>query len=172
MRQRANVQVSRWDEWDASRRPKSSQDVVETSLCSLVPSIDMTSAMETDTRIRHGTRAGTPAGEDAATWTPSVRCAAGCLPRVRAFMRVTRRATRSTCVRSVWTGGAVWVTPHGRRHEPATLGSDAGGPGPLTEDRQKPRRPQCGTYGSGRLPHPDGRHGTRNTVPSVAALAR
>jgi len=40
----------------------------------------------------------------------------------------------------------------------APLRFNSGGPGPLTEDRQKPR---C------RL---DGMHGTRNTVPSIAVM--
>jgi hypothetical protein len=47
--------------------------------------------------------------------------------------------------------------PHGGRRSPeAWLQLDSGGPSPLTEDRQKPRR---------RL---EGMHGTRNTVPSRA----
>lgn len=138
MRQRAKLQhPSRGDEWDATRRPKSSQDVVETSLRSLVPSIGMASTMGTETGIGDGTRAVSPAGEDAATRTPAVRCAAGCLQRVRAFMRVTRSANGLLDCRRVKAGCSAWRTPHRGRRGSVRLSSDAGGPGPLTEDRQK-----------------------------------
>jgi DNA-binding Xre family transcriptional regulator len=110
---------------------------------------------EADTGIGDGARAATLMGGKAAT--RPVRSAIGRLQRVRAFMRVTRRAIGSTCGRREWTGGAVWLNPYGSRREPVTLLFDAGGPGPLTEDRQKPRRLL------------DGMHGTRNTVPSRAA---
>jgi hypothetical protein len=140
MEPRAKLQqLCQGDEWDASSRPKSSQDVVETSLQSLVPSTCMASATETDTGIGDGGRAATLLGGEAATRPPAVRSAVGRLQRVRAFMRVTRRATGPTYGRWVWTGGAVWLTPHGSRREPVTLLFDAGGPGPLTEDRQKPK---------------------------------
>jgi hypothetical protein len=158
MRQRPKLpQLSRGDEWDASRRPKSSQDVVETSLCSLVPSIGMASTMETDTGIGDGTRAVSPAGGNAARGTPAVRCATGFLQRVRAFMRVTRSANGSLDCRRVKAGCSPWRTPHQGRRGSVRLSSDAGGPGPLTEDRQKPRRLLIGM------------HETRNTVPSIAA---
>ena len=101
-------------------------------------------------------RAATLMGGKAATRPLAVRSAIARLQRVRAFMRVTQRATGSMCGRRAWTGGAVWLTPHGSRHEPVTLLFDAGGPGPLTEDRQKPRRRM------------DGMHETRNTVHSIA----
>ena len=83
--------------------------------------------------------AATLMGGIAALRPPAVRPATGRLQRVRAFMRVTRRADGPTCGRSVGTGGAVWLTPHDSRSEPVTLWSDAGGPGSLTEDRQKPK---------------------------------
>jgi hypothetical protein len=138
MEQRSKLpQLSRGDEWDASRRPKSSQDVVETSLEPVVPSTGMASPTETDTGIEDGARAATLMRGEAATQPLAVRSAVGRLQRVRAFMRVTRRATGPTCGRWVRTGGAVWLTPHGSRREPVTLLFDAGGPGPLTEDRQK-----------------------------------
>jgi hypothetical protein len=140
MEQRAKLQqLSQGDEWDASSRPKSSQDVVETSLQSLVPSTGMASATETDTGIGYGTRAATLMGGQAATRPLGIRSAVGRLQRVRACMRVTRRATGPTYGRWVWMGGAMWLTTHGSRREPVTLLFDAGGPGPLTEDRQKPR---------------------------------
>ncbi len=97
----------------------------------------MTCATEADIGIGDGARAATLMGGEAAPRLPVVRSAPGGLQRVRAFMRVTQRATGSTCGRSVWTVGAVRLTPHGSRREPVTLLFDAGGPGPLTEDRQK-----------------------------------
>jgi hypothetical protein len=137
MRQRANLQVSRGDEWDALSRPKSSQDVVETSLVLVLPLPGMSFRTEAGTGIRDGARAATLMGGKAATRPLAVRSATGRLQRVRAFMRVTRRAARSTCGRNVSTSGVVWLTPYGSRREPVTPLSDAGGPGPLTEDRQK-----------------------------------
>jgi hypothetical protein len=144
MRQSAKLQVSRRDDWDVSRRPNTSQDVVETSLVVVVSSAGMTSTTGTDTRIGDGARAVTLIGGEDATRPSAVRSAIGRLQRVRAFMRVTRRATRSTCGRSVWMGGSAWLTPHGSRRESVTLRSDTGGPDPLTEDRQEPRS-RCAT---------------------------
>jgi len=139
MEQRAELpQLNRRDEWDASRRPKSSQDVVETSLQSLVPSTGMASTTETDTGIGGGTRAAAPAGGNAATRTQAVRYAAGCLQRVRAFMRVTRSANGLLDCRRVPAGCSARRIPHRGRRGSVRPSSDASGPGPLTEDRQKP----------------------------------
>jgi hypothetical protein len=107
---------------------------------------------EADAWIGDGARAATLIGGKAATRPPAVRYATGRLQRVRAFMCATRRATGSACGRSVWTGGAGRLTPHGSRSAPVTLWSDAGGPDPLTEDRQKPSRQLRGTYGLGCRP--------------------
>jgi hypothetical protein len=138
MAQRAKLQqVSRGDEWDASSRPKSSQDVVETSLQSLVPSTGMASATETDSGIGDGALAATLMGGEAATRPLAARSAVGRLQRVRAFMRVTRSAKRSTCCGSVEAGGSGWLTTPGGRRELVAPWPDAGGPGLLTEDRQK-----------------------------------
>jgi hypothetical protein len=168
MEERATLpQLCQQDEWDGSSRPKSSQDVVETSLQSLVPSTDMASATATDTGIGDGARVATLMGGEAATRPLAVRSAGGRLQRVRAFMRVTRRATGPTYGRWVWTGGAMWLTPHGSRREPVTLLFDAGGPGLLTEDRQKPRS-RFDRLASGASCRSGGMHGTRNTVHSIA----
>jgi hypothetical protein len=114
--------------------------VVETSPPVLVSSTGMTLPTGTDIGIANGARAATLTGGEAATRPPAVRSAIGWLQRVRALMRVTRRASGSTCGRSVWTGEAEWLTPNGSRRERVMPLCGAGGPGPLTEDRQKPRR--------------------------------
>jgi hypothetical protein len=72
-----------------------------------------------------------------------VRYAKGSRQRVRAFMRVTRSANGSTRCGSVEVAGSAWRTLHGGRRQPAELSSETGGPGPLTEDRQKPGCRQC-----------------------------
>jgi hypothetical protein len=137
MRQKANLQLTRGDEWDGSRRPRSSQDVVETSLVLVLPLPGMSFRTGPGTGIEDSARVPMLMGGEAATRPLAVRSAKGRLQRVRAFMRVTRSATGSTCGRRAWTGGAVWLTPHGSRREPVTRLFDAGGPDPLTEDRQK-----------------------------------
>lgn len=146
------VGSSSGDEWDVSSRPKTSQDVVETSLQRLVSSTDMRFSSGIDTWIGDGGLAALPTGAEARR-PPVERYVTGRLLRARAFMRVTRRAKGSTCCRSVGSGGWPRLSRHGRRRESVALWSEAGGPNPLTEDRQKP---------PGRL------HGTRNTVPSRA----
>jgi hypothetical protein len=128
----------------------------------------MASATATDTGIGDGARVATLMGGEAATRPLAVRSAGGRLQRVRAFMRVTRRATGPTYGRWVWTGRAMWLTPHGSRREPVTLLFDAGGPGLLTEDRQKPRSRSTRLV-SGAFCRSEGMHGTRNTVPSIAS---
>lgn len=92
-----------------------------------------------ETGIGDGPLAATPACREAATQPPIGRYVAGQLLRVRAFMRVTRRAKRSACSRSVGAGGSSRLTRHGGSWEPVALLSGAGGPSPLTEDRQKPK---------------------------------
>ncbi len=81
--------------------------------------------------------------------------------RVRAPGRATRSANTSGCCQIEETcESSARQAPHARRRRSESrLQFAAGGPGPLTEDRQKPRR---------RLP---GMHGTRNTVPSIAFVA-
>jgi hypothetical protein len=112
-----------------------------------VSSTRMTFTAGTDSGIGDGARAATPTGGEAATRLPVGRYATGGRQRVRAFMRVTRSAMGSTCCRSVEAGGSARLTPHGGRRRPVGLWSDAGGPGPLTEDRQKPHCRHCGTEG-------------------------
>jgi hypothetical protein len=100
----------------------------------------MTATVGTDNRIGGSPQAATSRGGEVATRPPVVRYAAGNLQRVRAFMRVTRSANGSTCCRSVKAGGSASRPPNGGRRERVALWSDAGGPGPLTEDRKKNRR--------------------------------
>jgi hypothetical protein len=97
----------------------------------------MTATVGTDNRIGGSPQAATSRGGEVATRPPVVRYAAGNLQRVRAFMRVTRSANGSTCCRSVKAGGSASRPPNGGRRERVALWSDAGGPGPLTEDRKK-----------------------------------
>ncbi len=79
-------------------------------------------------------------------------------PRVRAPGRATRSANGSRrCQIGITVGSSARQLPHAqRRRSENWLQFAAGGPGPLTEDRQKPGRAV------------EGVHGTRNTVPSRA----
>ena len=122
----------------------------------MVSSTGMTSTAGIGAAIGEGAPAATPTGRAAATRRLGARFAMGSLQRVRAFMRVTRSAKAATCCVRAEKAGSARRAPHGDRREPPGLWSDAGGPSPLTVDRQKPR---C------RL---DRMHGTRNTVPSRA----
>src|SRR5712692_5956879 len=108
----------------------------------------MTFTVGTDNGIGDGARAATPTGREATTPPPFLRYATGSTQRVRAFMRVTRRAKGSTCCRSVQVGGSAWPIPDGGRREPAMLWSDVGGPSLLTEDRQKPCHAVEGMHGT------------------------
>ncbi len=110
--------------------------MVETSLKPVV-SLSAMSPRSLDDEIGDSERAATLTGGKVATRPLAVRSAAGRLQRVRAFMRVTQRATGPICGRRALTGGAARLTPHSSRRKPVTLLFDAGGPGPLTEDRQK-----------------------------------
>ena len=104
----------------------------------MVSSTGMTLTAGIEIGIADGARAVTATGWGAAPRRRDVRCATGSLQRVRAFMRVTRSAKVSTCcVRAEKAGSARRTLPEERR-EPAGLWFDAGGPSPLTEDRQKP----------------------------------
>jgi hypothetical protein len=143
--------------------------VVETSLVLVNDMAGMSFQKGAETGQGDGARAAALVGGEAATRPPAVRSATSRLQRVRAFMRVTQRATGSTCGGRVWTACAVRLTPHGSRREPVTLLFDAGGPGPLTEDRQKPLGLQSADCELGRYVRLDGKHGTCNTVPSGAA---
>jgi len=66
--------------------------------------------MGADTWIGDRAPAAALVGGKAATRRLTVRSATGRLQRVRAAMRVTRRATGSTYGRRVGTGGAMWLT--------------------------------------------------------------
>ena len=101
-----------------------------------------------ETGIGDGALAATPTGGEAAAGPPVERYVAGRLLRVRAFMRVTRRARRWTCCRSAVAGGSPRLTRLGGRAEPVALLYGVSGPSPLTEDRQKPR---CRQFRSCRL---------------------
>jgi len=77
--------------------------------------------------------------------------------RVRALVRATRSARGAGSTHARVSGSSTRRPPCvGRRLPAARLQLNGGGPSPLTQDRQKPRR---------RL---SGLHGTRNTVPSRA----
>jgi hypothetical protein len=134
---RLAVGLSSGDEWDVSSRPKTSQDVVEASSTLVVSSTGMRFTSGTDTWIGGGARAATWTGGEAATRPLAVRYATVHLQRVRAFMRVTRSAKGSACCPGTGAGGSASLTQPGRRCEPVAQLSDAGGPSPLTEDRQK-----------------------------------
>jgi len=122
----------------------------------MVSSTGMTLTAGIDAGMGEGARAASPTGRAAATRWLAVRYATSSPQRVRAFMRVSRSAKASTCCGRAEAAVSARRARHGGRRERAALWFDAGGPGPLTEDRQKPRS---------RL---DGRRGTRNTVPSRA----
>ena len=124
--------------------------------------------------------ANTWIGADA---SPAMPTAGGALPRTpveqlatdgpqreRALGRATRSANGSgLCQRETTVELSARLSPHARRRwSEHRLQFAAGGPGPLTEDRQKPSRQQCGACELGRQPRLDARHGTRNTVPSRA----
>jgi hypothetical protein len=73
--------------------------------------------------------------------TPVEHLATEGRPRVRAPERATRSANSSGCCQSESTGeSSARLLPHARRRRSERrLPFAAGGPGPLTEDRQKPR---------------------------------
>ena len=82
-----------------------------------------------------------------------------------------RRAARTglDCANVRRRSSCAWLSPHARRRwSEHRLQFAAGGPAPLTEDRQKPNGRQCDVREFRRQPRLDGRHGTRNTVPSRA----
>jgi hypothetical protein len=134
----------------------------------MVSSTRMTLTAGIDARIGEGTPAATPMGRAAAPCWLAVRDAMGSPQRVRAFMRVTRRAKASTCCGRVEAADSARRTARGDRRKPAGVWFGPGGPSPLTEDRQKPNRRRCGACELAGMLYPDGRRGTRNTVPSRA----
>ncbi len=103
----------------------------------MVSSTGMTFIAGTDSGDRRPRAGGDADGRRSPTRPPVVRYATCSLQRVRAFMRVTRSAIGSTCCGSVEASGSARLTPRGGRRRPVGLLSDVGGPGPLTEDRQK-----------------------------------
>jgi hypothetical protein len=111
-----------------------------------------------------------PTRGDALPRTPVEQLASDDPQRVRAPERATRSANGSGCCQSETTcESPARQSPHARRRRSESLlPFAAGGPGPLTEDRQKPSGRQFGACELGRQPRLDGRHGTRNTVPSRA----
>jgi len=130
----------------------------------------MTNALESG--IEEGARAAASPRWGATTRRPAVHHATGSPQRVGAFLRVTRSAKVSACYGRGERAGATRRTLHGDRRKPTGLWFDAGGPSPLTEDRQKPRCRQCGAFAFGSLLHSNGWHGTRNTVLSRARIHR
>ena len=98
----------------------------------------MKSTAGIDVGIGGGALAAAATSRAAATRRLAVRYATGSPQRVRAFMRVTRNAKASARCGRAEKAGAARRAPHGDRRKPAALWFDAGGPSPLTEDRQKP----------------------------------
>jgi hypothetical protein len=108
---------------------------VETSLKPVV-SLSAMSPRSSDDEIENSALGATPNRGEAAALSPLGRHGTCRLPRVRAFMRVTRRAEGSTRCRSEQTGGSPRLSTHVGGCEPCAPWFDAGGPGPLTKDRQ------------------------------------
>jgi hypothetical protein len=134
---RMAVGSSSGDEWDVSSRPKTSQDVVEASLALLVSSTDMRFTSGTDTWIGGGARAATSSGWEAAT-RPLTRALRDRPPAARARIHARDATRQKVGVLPRRRGGRLGVAdPARRKVAPVALLSDAGGPSPLTEDRQK-----------------------------------
>ena len=110
----------------------SSKEVVEASLLRMLSSNRYDDENGIRAGIGEGARAATPTGRGAATRRLTVRSATGGPQRVRAFMRVTA----STRCGRVEAASSEVRAPHAGQREPAGLRFDAGGPGPLAEDRQ------------------------------------
>jgi hypothetical protein len=92
-----------------------------------------------DTRIGAASSAALPTGGEGSSEAPAKQLAKLGSQRVRALGRATRSANGSGCSPSELTFGASTSrSPHARRRRSdSRLQIAAGGPGPLTEDRQK-----------------------------------
>ncbi len=123
----------------SSAVPSCPLEVIETYLLSMVSSTGMTLTAGIDAGIEEGALAATPTGRATATRRIAARYATSGVQRVRAFMRVTRSAKAWRCCGYVEAVTSARRDPHAVRREPAGLRFDAGGPSPLTEDRQRPR---------------------------------
>ncbi len=89
-----------------------------------------------------GSKAMPECGE-ASRRAPAERTATYDHERVRAIRRATRSATWSASRHAASNASSARRVPHGgRRLTEAQRSPDSGGPSPLTEDRQKPRRRQ------------------------------
>jgi hypothetical protein len=111
-----------------------------------------------------------PTGGEGLPQTPAEQSAMHDPQRVRALGRATRSANGSGWCQ---IEDAAWSSARrsqyaGRRRSEKRLQLVGGGPGLLTEDRQKPNAWRCGACELGRQARLDGWHGTRNTVPSRA----
>ena len=130
----------------------------------------MTARSAANTWIGAGALSALYAGGEASTRTPATQLAMDDPQRVRALGRATRSASRSGWCQ---IEDAAWSAARrsqyaGRRRSEKRLQLVGGGPGPLTEDRQKPNGWRCGACELGCQARLDGWHGTRNTVPSRA----
>jgi hypothetical protein len=99
----------------------------------------MSLTADTDSGIRAASRAVSLTCSDASPRSPDERSAIAGPQRVRALGRATRSANGCGGCQSAGTVGlsARQSLNAGRRRSGARLRFDAGGPGPLTEDRQK-----------------------------------
>jgi hypothetical protein len=116
-----------------------------------------------------GSSAAMPACDGASRRAPAERTAKRELERMRALGRAPRRGTgsRRACARP--NAQLPGRSTHGGMRSPFALERlVGGGPSPLTEDRQKPRCRQYRALTNLAQPRSDGRHETRNTVPSIA----
>jgi hypothetical protein len=119
---------------------------------------DVTFRRTVNTGIGAGTSPALPTGGECWPQTPAEPLAMDGLERVRALGRAARSANESGCCQSDGpVESSARQSPHARRRpSEKRLQFVAGGPSPLTEDRQKTRHLA------------EGMHGTRNTVPSRA----
>jgi hypothetical protein len=124
-----------------------------------------------NTGIGADASAALPAGGEVLPRPPAGQLAMDRPQRVRALGRATRSANGSGCWQSEPTVKSLTrQSPHARRRAAENrLQFAAGGPGPLTEDRQKPQT-RCAQVAGGAPCCSEGMHGTRNTVPSIAAV--
>jgi hypothetical protein len=106
-----------------------------------------------NTEIGADASAALPKGGEALPRTPVEQLAIDRPQRVRALGRATRSANGSGCCQSRPTvESSARQSPHARRRPSENrLQFAAGGPDPLTEDRQKPGHPQFGACVLGRL---------------------
>ena len=130
----------------------------------------MTARLAANTWIGAGASLALRAGGEASTRTPATQLAMDDPQRVRALGRASRSANGSGWCQiedAGWSSARRSPSAPRCRSE-KRLQFVGGGPGPLTEDRQKPSERRCGACELGRQRRLDGWHGTRNTVPSRA----